>query len=364
MPAYKAGGPIQSIKNLARYLFSENAEVYILTSNKDLDGTNLDVAPDKWVEQEKGVQAYYNAGSISNKKDVSAILNDVSPDIIFINGIYSPVYTVYPLMYKGASRKILSVRGMLHPGALSQKALKKKVFLSAFKFWGLQRKCEYHTTTDLETDYVKNMFGSNHKVWMVPNLPNVLEYKSPLPKVKGELKLVSIGLISPMKNILHVLNALRNVKAKVTYHIYGPVKEAQYWEECKAVFPTLPHNIGVEHMGETPPEKIDGILNNYHCFILPSKSENFGHAIYEALSAGKPVITSNNTPWNGLEEANAGYNIPGEDERSITDTIEKMAKKSNEEYGEMTKAAKKYITEKYDIEKIKDQYKHMFSLVG
>lgn len=364
LPAYKAGGPIQSINNLAKYLSCQGAEIFIFTSNKDLDGTILDVEQDKWLNHTDGIQVYYNSGTVTNKKDVVKLLSGVSPDVIFINGIFSPVYTLYMLANKFAARKILSVRGMLHPGALSQKALKKKVFLQAFKFFKLHNKCEYHSTTDLETSYVENVFGKGKKVWMVPNLPNVLAYQKPPEKKEGELKLVSVSLISPMKNILHVLNALRNTKTYITYDIYGPVKEASYWGKCETVIPLLPENVRVEYKGEVPPHEIEATLGNYHCFILPSKSENFGHAIYEALSAGKPVITSMNTPWNGLEEANAGYNVEGENEDAIRKKIENLAATGNDEYLAMSLAAKEYITKKYNLEEIQDQYKNMFSLTG
>jgi hypothetical protein len=42
---------------------------------------------------------------------------------------------------------------------------------------------------------------------------------------------------------------------------------------------------------------------------LLSRGENFGHAIYESLSVGRPVINSTFTPWNNLTEQKAGVNV-------------------------------------------------------
>ena len=364
LPAYKAGGPIQSVNNIATFLSAVNGtELYILCSDRDLDNSVLDVVTNKWVDFRKGVKVYYN--SLSTKRaDVLNIISGIKPDVIFINGLYSLPYTIYPLLYKKNCRKILSTRGMLHPGALSQKSTKKKLFLTAFKMLGLHRQCECHATTDDEVTYIKQIFGADKKVWMVSNLPNVLDYQEPCTKAIGSVKLVSVSLISPMKNILLVLQALKNVKANIVYHIYGPVKDQQYWDECLKYMQQLPANITVEYKGEVLPHLVEGVLKDYHYFILPSKSENFGHAIYEALSAGKPVITSHNTPWNGLNIANAGYNVDPEHTAEFTSVLEEVASVGDADYKNATFAAKEYITQQYNLDSIKSLYKKMFSSKG
>ena len=41
-------------------------------------------------------------------------------------------------------------------------------------------------------------------------------------------------------------------------------------------------------------------LSDYHLFFLPTLGENFGHAIFEALSVGVPVLISDQTPWTDV----------------------------------------------------------------
>lgn len=361
LPAYKAGGPIQSINNTAKFLSSLNGvTTYIFCSNTDLDGTVLNVQVNSWVDYSPNVKVYYNSGRIG-KSEVHSIITAIQPDVIFINGLYSLPYTIYPLMYK-KSRRILSVRGMLHPGALSQKSIKKRIFLSIFKTLALHKKCEYHATTREEADYIALQFGIHNKIWMVPNLPNVLDYEQPLPKRTGYATLVSVSLISPMKNILLVLQALKSCKNNITYHIYGPIKDSHYWQVCLDIIVQLPTNISVEYKGDVLPHNIKSVLASYEYFILPSKSENFGHAIYEALSVGRPVITSENTPWNGLSQANAGYNINPESTTELTALIDSLAEVTEQEYERSTKAAKSYIEEKYDLQMVMNDYSNMLGI--
>lgn len=360
LPAFKAGGPVQSINNMARQLASDAIKIYILCSDKDLDNSELSVPKNKWVIHSDNICVFYKTSSSSNSL-ILKVVDELRPDKIFINGLYSFPFTLLPLYYNGSSKKILSVRGMLHPGALSQKKLKKRIFLSVFKALGLHKKCEYHCTTEEEAGYVKDILGDDKSIWTISNLPNVLTYQKPLHKSVGEVKLISVSLISPMKNILLVLQSLKKVKSKVSYYIYGPVKDPDYWSECEKEIQRLPQNIHAEYKGEVTPDDVKTVLSNAHFFILPSKSENFGHAIYEALSAGKPVITSNNTPWNGLDIANAGANVDPENIEQLSSAIESIGDVGNEEYITMSVNARTYIENQYDLTNIKEQYIEMLS---
>lgn len=51
------------------------------------------------------------------------------------------------------------------------------------------------------------------------------------------------------------------------------------------------------------------IFDNYDVLALPTKNENFGIVILESLSRGLPVLTSNLTPWNIIQDNNAGWII-------------------------------------------------------
>ena len=44
-------------------------------------------------------------------------------------------------------------------------------------------------------------------------------------------------------------------------------------------------------------------------FVLPTKTENFGHAIYESMACGLPVLISDKTPWHNLEKNKAGFDL-------------------------------------------------------
>ena len=102
-------------------------------------------------------------------------------------------------------------------------------------------------------------------------------------------------------------NLSKNINGKIELNIFGLIEEEEYWEKCKKEIISLPSFIKIRYRGTI--QKIDKteIFENHHFLILMSKSENFGHVIYESLSYGRPVIISDNTPWNEIDNKQCGY---------------------------------------------------------
>ncbi len=358
MPAYKAGGPIQSIAALIEN-FNEGISYKIFCGDTDLDGSVLSVKRDEWLLFNNYTRVWY-----ASKNDLSKTLTDeiesIKPGVLFIIGIFSWHYNIVPLLFGKANKKILSVRGMLHPGALTQKKYKKRLFLNAIKLTGIHKKITFHATNADEAQYIKNEFGGDVNICVAGNFGRVIRRGEPLYKKEGALQLITIALISPMKNHLAVLKALEKCTGNIEYNIYGPVKDMAYWQLCLQQINQLPGNIKVLYHGEVVPDEIPQLLAHNHVFIMPSKSENFGHAIFEALSAGLPVITSHATPWNDLIANKAGMNVSPE-ESELRDAIEFFAAMTNENYSEFSKNASAYILQRTDKENLRKQYTNMFS---
>lgn len=326
----------------------------------DLGGEILPVTPDIWIKYNENTEVYY----VSKKKQSFNLIQNVvkysNPDIIFINGIYSWYFNLVPLLFCKVSRKVVSARGMLHPGALTQKKIKKYIYLTLWKILRLNRCCDFHATNREEKKYIQNTFGKKANVFIAQNFPTILLMQQGLQKKEGTLKLVSIALISEMKNHLLVLKALMNCDCSINYSIYGPIKDQTYWNSCIEQIKQLPKNMTVNYHGDIPPHQIEQALALSHVFILPSKSENFGHAIYEALSCGKPVITSMATPWNNLRSSKAGINVTPENPMELSAAIKYFAAMGNDEFTQWTYGANKYAEEAINIEDIKEQYRKMF----
>ena len=349
---------MQSIANMVNEL-KEGYEFYIFTSCEDLGGLPLDInQTDEWLFYNNHTRVWY-AGREDRSRHLTEEVKKIQPDYLYMVGIYSWHYTMVPLFFTKGPIKILSVRGMLHPGALGEKAWKKKVYLQLLQWLGIFKKTAFHVTDAIEGEHVHKQLGKYAIVYVAGNFARKMELlKLPFKEV-GTLRLISIALLSPMKNILLVLAALQECRATVLYDIYGPVKEIAYWDLCLEQLKLLPDNITVQYHKEVNPPDVAQKLAHAHVFILPSKSENFGHAIYEALSAGLPVITSKNTPWNGLEVATAGLNVETE-AGEIGKAIGYFAEMDNETFVKWSEGAVQYAEGHLDEEGLREGYGRMF----
>lgn len=343
-PGFKAGGPIQSLVNMITAL-SDHYEFKVITTAFDLNDNTVypGIQANAWNKvtlpgQERKINVWYHASRKIGVMKMSALLKQASPYIIFINGLFTPWSFIPLILRKTGSLKnvrvILSPRGMLQRGALQSKALKKKIFLKLFKSAGLFNDLAWHATGEDEKTDIKNMMGGTAEVIMAGNIPKKpLEAISLPPKVKGALNLVYLSIITEKKNLLLLIRVLGKTCSKISLDVYGPVKGSDYWKRCQEACQELPVNITVRYKGDIQPNLVQATLQQYDAFISLTKGENFGHALYESLSVGRPLITSHYTPWNHLEVNRAGWNIRIEDEGNISSVLQEIADMDRTAFG-------------------------------
>ena len=135
-PGFKAGGPIRSVANLVNAL-KQYYEFYILTSAYDVGETEpyQNVALNEWHDQ-NGVFVKYMDGKALTMSSVKGNILEIEPDILYLNSLFSKLFTIAPLMLANRKRikVVLAPRGMLGHGALEIKKGKKKLFLTFFNY--------------------------------------------------------------------------------------------------------------------------------------------------------------------------------------------------------------------------------------
>lgn len=103
---------------------------------------------------------------------------------------------------------------------------------------------------------------------------------------------------------------LAKTSAPVVFNIYGPMVDPSYCVRLQARISRMPAHVAVTAHGVLPHDRVAATMASHDLFFLPTLGENFGHAIYEALSAGLPALIADTTPWRGLQTTGAGWDLP------------------------------------------------------
>jgi len=350
LPGYKSGGPVRSLSNMLGWL-REDYDLRIVTRDHDLG----DATPypgrtaGRWYPQD-GAQVWYLTRPHWTPGAIRRAVAAARPDLLYFQSFLDPVATIVPLFLRrfgllpGAAPVVIAPRGELSPGALSLKARKKALFLVLARWLGLYRNVSWHATSAAEAAHIRSWAGDGARVSIAPNLPpRDLPALAPRPpKQKGEVHLVFLSRISPMKNLLGAVQLLAMVKARVTLDVYGVLEDQHYWHECERMIATLPAHVTVSCRGAVLPGHVPAILSRYDAFLLPTLGENFGHAILESLLAGCPVIISDRTPWRDLAANRAGADLPLELPDRFAAVIDDLADMDGARFAEWAGGAREY----------------------
>ncbi|MDE3249241.1 MAG: glycosyltransferase [Bacteroidota bacterium] len=345
LPGYKAGGQISSCANIVRALRG-SCELFVVTRDRDLDDqqTYKGIRTDTWTEDGKQCSIFYVAEGNRSLARFKRLIREVQPDTIYLNSMFSAGYAMLPLLaakqtgFKG--KMVLAPRGMLQQGALRFKPFKKKLAIRLLHATGLLRSVVFHATDETEAKDIAQNIPGNPPIELVYDFPTMSQ--EPLQSIRkdsGTLHCLFISRVVGKKNLLYLLNRLAHVKGTVVLSVVGPIEDESYWNQCKEAIASLPAQHRVEYVGAVPNPQLAGYYQRHHLFVLPTLGENFGHVIFDAFRAGRPVLISTRTPWRNLEEQKAGTDIDLSDETGWQRALERFIEMDQDTYDQWTSGA-------------------------
>jgi glycosyltransferase involved in cell wall biosynthesis len=366
LPGTKAGGPVRSVYSLIN-LLKNHFDFYVITSNKDLgcSAPYAKIIANTLFEKDQVHYYFFSAENLSSK-NMAGILNQINPQLIYLNSFWSFNFSIGIVNLKNKNiikaNVLLAPRGMLGKGALGLKSLKKRVFLATAKFFNWYKFVLFHATQQQEAADIRLKFKSA-KIFTAPNVNSSPIVTNVSNKVRGQVNMFFLSRISEVKNLHFALELLKSIPQdySVSYDIYGNIENTEYWNMCKKIIEELPKNITATYKHELHFNEVQATISQYHFLLLPTLNENFGHSIVESLLCGCPVIISDQTPWNDLNDFNAGYAIALNDKKQFVDAIIEAAKLNQDDFTKKSKATNDYIQKKIDLTIVLNQYKTLFN---
>ena len=341
LPGYKSGGPVRTLANMVERL-GEEFRFRIITSDRDMldDSPYAGVVVDEW-NRVGNMDVYYASAAALAFHRLSKLIAATPHDVLYLNSFFHPVFAIQPLVARrlGLLRRapvVLAPRGEFSAEALKLKRWRKLLYMKVAASLGLYRDLVWQASSDLEAEQIRQRMGSvATRVVVAPNVTRGtagVSVAAPARRQGGVLRLVFLSRIAPMKNLDHALQVLRKVRVPVKFNIYGPVEDAGYWHKCQRLMDELPDHVDVHYGAEVQPADVGDVLQAHDLFFLPTRGENYGHVIAEALAVGTPVLISDATAWRGLEEAGVGWDLPLDDQDRFARCIESCARFEADEF--------------------------------
>jgi glycosyltransferase involved in cell wall biosynthesis len=302
------GGPSYSAPRLCAELAALGADVRLF----HIDGGGGAPAEPASYELRGFAQDWAQApilGALRLSAGLSRAIADAArtADIVHNHGIWlAPNMRSQALAQQAGKPFVCSPRGMLSAAALAFSGAKKRAVWALGQRAALERASCLHATSEMELAEVRAR-GLTPPVAIIPNGIDIPP-PSPHPVHGQSRTLLSLGRIHPKKGLDSLLHAWSRVEAAHPdwrLRIVGPA-EAGHDKELAA----LAASLGLARVSIEGPVYGPGKLELYQgaeLFVAPTRSENFGLTIAEALAAGVPAICTKGAPWAELESERCGW---------------------------------------------------------
>lgn len=309
-PAFRYGGPIQSVLRLCQSLAGAGVELQVATTNTDGPSV-LDVPTDRFVDHE-GVQVRYFARTTSAGYAFSValaryLIREVRNfDLVHVTSTFSFPATMAEIAARRAGRPyVVSPRGSLQQWALGQKRWKKVPYWTLIERGNLRTAAALHATSTSEADDIQGVLPGA-PVFIVPNGCDAVS----VPEAAREpARVVFLGRIHKKKGFDVLVPALSEVARaipEVETIVAGPDQDGE-WRRIEQNVEKATPRPRVRYVGPVYGEEKYRLLASATVFVLPSHSENFGISVVEAMACGTPVVVSRNCPWEEVRTSGAGH---------------------------------------------------------
>ncbi|MFV5693062.1 glycosyltransferase [Flavobacterium sp. LT1R49] len=291
-------------------------------------------------------------------KEFSVFLEKEKPNLVHINGIWSPQnWGFQKAAQKLGIKVIVSPHGMLEPWIMAHNPLKKKIALFLYQKKAIQRSVYLHATAQMEAKNIQAL-GFTKPICIIPNGIDLTDVKE-IKKDYGTRKMVFLSRIHPKKGIELLLEAWRNSNTNGWILEIAGNGDENYIVHLNQSAQDLQN---VHFVGAKYGEAKWNFLRSADVMVLPTHSENFGIVVAEALAVGVPVITTQGTPWEDLEIHQCGWWI-NLSVSNLEKTIVKVTHTSPEVLKTMGNHGRSLVSEKYEIKAVTNKIIDLYQKV-
>lgn len=226
-------------------------------------------------------------------------------DVLHVHGLWR-MHNIYAARAAAVAGipLVVSTHGMLSPEALSVSAPAKRAAWWAFQRQILNTADVIHVTSAQEERDVASRCSPRK----IASIPHGFEFaKQEQHDLQREKNVMFLGRIHPIKNLellVDVWKSLSGAPAAEGWQLLiAGEGDPDYVRELQR---RAGATNSIKFLGAVVSPQKERLLATSSVLVLPSKSENFGLVILEALAQATPVICSVGTPWQEVVEQGCG----------------------------------------------------------
>lgn len=362
------GGPTFVAINLSKALADRGHIVHLLTTDRG-GLANLDNLDNVNVKVFKEVFAPY-----AYAPEMSRSLEQLLPtaDLVHIHGLYLyPNVRAAQLARRFGVPYIVRPAGALDPYHLGRKSAKKRLFDLLVNNSVLRNASAFHFTTKIEKEISESRTFGRRSV-VVPNGLDIAQiehfarkgnFRKKLGQAASKKLVLFLGRINYKKGFELLIPAFAQLRAVVPdAHLVIAGNDDGHLDKVRSLINDYKVSADCTVVGFLEsPEKFEA-LADADAFVLPSYSENFANAVFEALACGAPAIISNQVhSWPEIADAGAAM--------VVDTTVEQVAAAlcslltSSERQESLSMRAKEFSRANYDWSNIALRLENEFKAI-
>jgi glycosyltransferase involved in cell wall biosynthesis len=223
----------------------------------------------------------------------------------------------------------------------------------------ISKRCIFHSTSELETLYIKKQFKHDVRIVEIPNFIELPDHANRDP----QRYLLFVGRIKPKKAIENLIEAAARsnefLRSDLVIKIAGR-GDRDYLDRLRLLTCDLNIADRVEFIGQIEGAAKDKLYADAYWTFMPSHTENFGMVVLESLAQNTPVFASKGTPWKILEDEKVGFWSDNSPEL-LAQTIDRIIAMSTEEYDGYRRRGRAFVEEHFDIKKNVHRWNEFYS---
>lgn len=304
-PAWKFGGPVLSVSQLCEALAGQGHEVEVIT-------TDAGIAPEEGIPTgmrlvRNGVAVTYyqcvpGLGIKSPDMEAAIYARAGWADIVHVTGVWQRVSRAARAAALAAKTPyVVSPRGALGVYSWGQKRLKKSVYYLLAERANMRAASGLHYTSEMEREECAR-FRFPGLARIIPNGIDTALWRRDVPGAEawrrdkgfgpGACVILSAGRLHHKKglDLLPVaLGRLADIDFRMVF-VGGDDDGTK--DKLAAAFGRLGLSGRVFFYDRLSPETLRSVYSAADIFVLPSRHENFGNAVLEAMACGCAALVS------------------------------------------------------------------------